>query len=143
MVTNTIRYGSAPTPEHSMAALVTAAGVNGESTTTSVTTLMITTPSFGALHLVNSSNLYGDWIVPPADYILPNTSVNVVATSDNENDFPIVLTYRSDDGGIFIFSASNSKSRADTSGTFAPDDHDVTVTMTSGYPSMNVTYVLR
>ena len=55
----------------------------------------------------------------------------------------LVLTYRSDDGGVFVFSATNSKTRADVGGTYATDDHDVTVTMTSGYPAMNVTYVLR
>ena len=38
---------------------------------------------------------------------------------------------------------TNSKTRADAGGTYAPDSHDVTVTMTSGYPAMNVTYVLR
>ena len=146
MSTNTIQPEAISFSGLSMAALVArAAGANAvkSMTDTSVTTAMISNSGFGALYLVDASNPNGDWIVPPADYILPNMNVNVVATSKNQNDFPIVLTYRSDDGGVFVFSATNSKTRADAGGTYATDGHDVTVTMTSGYPAMNVTYVLR
>ncbi|MDI9915112.1 hypothetical protein [Rhodococcus sp. IEGM 1379] len=111
-------------------------------TTTAVTTALISNSSGGALYLVKESNPNGRWIVPPADYILPNMNVHVVATSTGHCEFPIVLTYRAQDGAEFVFASANSREDAGTLGTSASVPHRVSTTMTSGYPSLNVAYVL-
>lgn len=111
-------------------------------TATSVTTALISNSSGRALYLIKESNPNGRWIVPPADYILPNTNVHVVATSIGTRGFPISLTYRTEDGSEFVFASTNSREDTGTLGTSASVPHRVSTTMTSGYPSLNVAYVL-
>ncbi len=147
MSTNTIRPEALSFSGLSMAALVArSAGANTvkSMTDTSVTTAMISNSGRGALYLVDASNPNGDWVVPPADYILPNMNVNVVATSKNQNDFPhrahVPLRRR---WGCLSSVLPTRRPGGCRRYVRPPDSHDVTVTMTSGYPAMNVTYVLR
>ncbi|XGU19445.1 hypothetical protein ACETU7_31465 [Rhodococcus sp. 3Y1] len=146
MSTNTIRPEALSFSGLSMAALVArSAGANTvkSMTDTSVTTAMISNSGRGALYLVDASNPNGDWVVPPADYILPNMNVNAVATSKNQNDFPhrahVPLRRR---WGVCL-QCYQLEDQGGCRRYVRPDSHDVTVTMTSGYPAMNVTYVLR